>query len=152
MGRIGFKVVKVYNDSNLIAGVEFMMSTQALFCRLCKVFSGDASCAEHHLKSEEHYKTYQVQSTKLLPPASEGWGKVLFSVCLSVHTSTGGGSNPGLNGGGRGVPQVWMMWGGGSQGTPSPPCPPPLDRTAERALATRRAVSLLRSRRRTFLF
>ena len=41
-------------------GVEFMMSTQAFFCRLCKVFSGDASCAEHHLKSEEHYKTYQV--------------------------------------------------------------------------------------------
>ena len=30
-----------------------------------------------------------------LPPASEGWGKVLFSVCLSVHTSTGGGV-PGL--------------------------------------------------------
>ena len=25
----------------------------------------------------------------LLPPASEGWGKVLFSVCLSVHTSGG---------------------------------------------------------------
>ena len=40
-----------------------MMSTQAFFCRLCKVFSGDASCAEHHLKSEEHYKTYQVQET-----------------------------------------------------------------------------------------
>ena len=25
----------------------------------------------------------------LLPPASEGWGKVLFSVCLSVHTRGG---------------------------------------------------------------
>ena len=32
------------------------------------------------------------------------------------------------------------------------PLPPPLDRTAEQALATRRAVCLLRSRRRTFLF
>ena len=30
----------------------------------------------------------------LLPPASEGWGKVLFSVCLSVHTSTGGEGGP----------------------------------------------------------
>ena len=27
----------------------------------------------------------------LLPPASEEWGKVLFSVCLSVHISTPGG-------------------------------------------------------------
>ena len=30
--------------------------------------------------------------TFLLQPASEGWGKVLFSVCLSVHTLTGGGT------------------------------------------------------------
>ena len=29
--------------------------------------------------------------TVLLPPISEGWGKVLFSVCLSVHTSMVGG-------------------------------------------------------------
>ena len=29
--------------------------------------------------------------SKYLPPASEGWGNVLFSVCLSVHTLTGGG-------------------------------------------------------------
>ena len=26
-----------------------------------------------------------------LPPASKGWGKVIFSVCVSVHTSMGGG-------------------------------------------------------------
>ena len=38
-----------------------------------------------------------------LPPASEGWGKVLFSVCLSVNTSTGG----------RGVPQSGLDGGGG---------------------------------------
>ena len=36
----------------------------------------------------------------LLPPASKGRGKVLFSVCLSVHTLMGG----------RGYPsQVWMV-------------------------------------------
>ena len=36
-----------------------------------------------------------------LPPASEGWGKVLFSVCLSVHISGGGGtpSQVGVEGG-----------------------------------------------------
>ena len=28
-------------------------------------------------------------SRTFLPPASEGWGKVLFSVCLSVHISGG---------------------------------------------------------------
>ena len=28
--------------------------------------------------------------TTLLPPASEGWGKVIVSLCVSVHTSTGG--------------------------------------------------------------
>ena len=42
---------------------------------------------------------------KLLPPASEGWGKVLFSVYLSVHTSTGGG-------GGSPARSGWL--GGGS--------------------------------------
>ena len=33
----------------------------------------------------------------LLPPASQGWGKVLFSVCLSVHIS-GGVPQSGLGG------------------------------------------------------
>ena len=49
----------------------------------------------------------------LLPPTSEGWGKVLFSVCLSVHTSDGVGG-----GGGVGVyfSQVWMVGGGGYPG------------------------------------
>ena len=72
-----------------------------------------------------------------LPPASEWWGKVIFSVCVSVHTSTGGVLHPlmggtpfpgpgggypfpgagrgypfpGLNGGvpppGKGVPPAW---------------------------------------------
>ena len=64
-----------------------------------------------------------VMSLTLLPPASEGWGKVLFSVCLSVHTSTGGGvpqsgmdgrgevPQPGLDGGG--LPQSGVDGGGG---------------------------------------
>ena len=52
----------------------------------------------------------KTNSFSSLPSASEGWGKVLFSVCLSVQTSTGRG---------RGVPQVWdgggyprSGWGG----------------------------------------
>ena len=39
----------------------------------------------------------------LLPPASEGWGKVMVSVCLSVHTRGGGYHPPpqlGQDGGG----------------------------------------------------
>ena len=50
-----------------------------------------------------------------LPPASEEWGKVLFSVCLSVHTSTGGGGVPqsGLDGwGGGGVVRSGWLDGG----------------------------------------
>ena len=39
----------------------------------------------------------------LLPPASFGCGKVIFSLCMSVHTSTGGIPHP--------PSQVWM--GGG---------------------------------------
>ena len=38
-----------------------------------------------------------------LPPASEGWGKVIVSVCVSVHTSIGGG------GGGTYLPR--SEWG-----------------------------------------
>ena len=48
-----------------------------------------------------------------LPPASEGCGKVLFSVCLSVHTSTRGGGVPWSGPDGGGYPsQVWMVGGG----------------------------------------
>ena len=65
---------------------------------------------------------------RLLPPASEGWGKVLFSVCLSVHISGGGVPQSGL---GRRVPQSGLggtpsqVWVGGTPsqvwgGTPSP--------------------------------
>ena len=68
-----------------------------------------------------------------LPPASEGWREVIFSLCVSVHTWGGGGPDPALDGGGYpnlgqggypnleggypisgGVPQPWMG------GTPSP--------------------------------
>ena len=59
-----------------------------------------------------------------LPPASEGWGKVLFSVCLSVHTSWGGYPISGLGRGG-GVSHPRSGQGGvphprsGRGGTPS---------------------------------
>ena len=69
-------------------------------------------------------------SSTFLPPASEGMGKVLFPVFLSVHTSMGGGgatlARSGWWGGGypgqvwmvgRGVPQPGLD-GGGTQGTP----------------------------------
>ena len=155
-----------------------------------------------------------------LPPASEAWGKVLFSVCQFTPRPGGGGypiwltvggglSHPrsGFGGGARsqvqtgggvypipglaggegtpssgldgGIPSCW--WGGtpfnikmggyphpGLDGVPPhprldgvPPTskagwsnPPPSseDRSAQRALAMWRAVCLLRSRRRTFLW
>ena len=44
-------------------------------------------------------------SHQFLPPASEGWRKVLFSVCLSVHTSP--------RGGGGYLSKVWMVGEGG---------------------------------------
>ena len=114
----------------------------------------------------------------LLPLASEGCGRYCFYRCVSVHTWGGvpqskvlfqvtnprsfleGTPVPGSfsghwsqvlsqvypNPGQEGTPQV--RWG-----TPWPGLryPPPLDRTAERALATQWAVCLLHSCR-TFLF
>ena len=94
----------------------------------------------------------------LLPPASEGWRKIIFSLCVSIHTS--GGGVPGLRsqifGGGyqvldfrggyqvsdfrRGY-QVSDFRGGGYL----------VSVKGKLAMATRRAVCLLRSRRRTFL-
>ena len=62
-----------------------------------------------------------------LPPASEGWGKVIFSLCVSVHTLTEGGylipihphPYPSLSGGvpdqaldGGGVPRSSLGQGG----------------------------------------
>ena len=45
----------------LILGVEFFMPVDALYCRLCKVFTGGSTCAEDHLKSEAHNTTYRVR-------------------------------------------------------------------------------------------
>ena len=118
-------------------------------------------------------------------------GKVIFSVCLSVHTWGGGypiqltggdrvpcpadggggiphpadgGGVPHPADGGGGYPLPRSGWGGGvphpvDRGEPlprqgsTPPrgTPPPPTRPAQRVLTTRRAVCLLRSRRRTFL-
>ena len=47
----------------------------------------------------------------ILPPASEGWGKVIFSVFVSVHTSMGRGGTPSTDGGGYPLPR--SRWGGG---------------------------------------
>ena len=50
--------------------------------------------------SEIHYERLQnVTSAVPLPPAPEGWGKVIFSLCVLVHTSTREGGSPS---------QVWM--------------------------------------------
>ena len=87
---------------------------------------------------------------------SEGCRKVIFSVC--PHLRGGGGYPvPSLNGG---TPSQVQMGGTPSEvwmgGYPPPPSktgwsnPPP--RSEKRAFATRRAVCLLRSSRRTFLF
>ena len=61
-----------------------------------------------------------------LPPASEGWGKVIFSLWVSVHTSKGGLPHQVLTGGGephqvltreypnlpdRGYPHSFRQWG-----------------------------------------
>ncbi|XP_071078940.1 zinc finger protein 318-like [Haliotis cracherodii] len=40
-------------------GVEFMMSTDAFYCSLCHIFSGDVTSAESHIKSEEHFAKYE---------------------------------------------------------------------------------------------
>ena len=41
-------------------GVEFLMPLEAIYCRLCKVFTGGSTCAEDHMKSDEHNATYRV--------------------------------------------------------------------------------------------
>ena len=49
-----------------------------------------------------------------LPPASEGWGKVLFSVCTPARSGWLGGGTPARFGWLGGVPQPGLDdWGGG---------------------------------------
>ena len=66
------------------------------------------------VKLETVLRTIKGRDTNwLLPPASEGWGKVPFSVCLSVHTSRSGrGGGGGFPGPGRGVPHPRSRQGG----------------------------------------
>ena len=68
--------------------------------------SSDFTSAGHstlHINDIDYY-TFLV----LLPPASEGWGKVLFSVCQSTPRRKGGGlPNPALDGGESPI-QPWM--------------------------------------------
>ena len=64
-----------------------------------------------------HLFSTSIAKLYFLPPASEGWEKVIFSLCVSVHTSMGGGGvpQPGLDGGGY-PSQVWMVGGVPQQG------------------------------------
>ena len=94
-----------------------------VYCHICPHFSllpaFVAVCLDVHSK-------WHPLSRGLLPPASEGWGKVLFSVCLSVHISgrvpqsgLGRGSTPSQVWTGGTPSQVWgggypiQVWGGG---------------------------------------
>ena len=88
-------------------------------------------------------KNNQYKKVRFLPPASEGWGKVLFSVCLSVHMwGRGypsqvwrGGEVPHPRSGRGGTPslvwmgvlphdQVWMGYPPGQTWDGVPPLPP----------------------------
>ena len=65
-----------------------------------------------HLKN----KMFLISCTLLLPPASEGWREVIFSLCVSVHTSTGGGGRVGTP-----PIQVRSQDRGGRAGVGTPP-------------------------------
>ena len=116
----------------------------------------------------------EISNLQYLPPASAstGWGKVPFSVCLSVltrgnpHLPMGGVPQPGHYGIPHQARQGVPLWAGLDRVPfpsrtvwvyPPPPAgldgaPPPLgDRAAQRGLATQWEVYLLRSCRRTFL-
>ena len=121
-----------------------------------------------------HGKFFMMFRDDFYRPHSEGMGKVLFSQ-VSVYILGGGGCPHLADRGGTsiqlmvsgGIP-IWPMglphgtskwdWMGVipphpiGTGMGSPPSPPSGDRAAEGALAMRRSVCLLRSRRRTFLF
>ena len=61
-------------------------------------------------------KTYNCSLVYLLPPASEGWGKVIFSVCSHLRGGGGypipglwiGGDTPSQVGVGDTMSQVWV--------------------------------------------
>jgi hypothetical protein len=44
--------------STRIKGVEFLMSVQAFYCRLCSEYMGSSASAETHFKSETHNQKY----------------------------------------------------------------------------------------------
>ena len=43
-----------------LSGSEFQRPALAFYCDLCKEFAGDTMSAEHHLKTKNHNKAYQV--------------------------------------------------------------------------------------------
>lgn len=44
----------------LAAGSEFLLPVRGFFCLICKVFSGDAICAEEHVTTHTHNEKYKV--------------------------------------------------------------------------------------------
>ena len=90
-------------------------------------------------------------------PARSGWGVTQgTSSQVWMVGGTWGTPRPGLDG--EGVPQVWMVGGVSpppsrpGRGNPPPPGQVWMLRGTPPPLGTRRAVCLLRSRRRTFLY
>ena len=88
--EIGFCIFHSFVQQVTIYDVMCIFANMALWrwVIVCPVFH-----AEYHLVYSFH---------AILPPAYEGWGKTIFSVCVSVHTGGGGGStpNPPTRGGG----------------------------------------------------
>ena len=93
---------------------------------------GDVFSVERKLQTVPQLRVFVV----LLPPASEGWGKVIISVCLSVHT-WGGTPVPGS------FPGLWSQILSGGYTQPGLEYPPP-PRTGYAAGSMPHAVSCRR--------
>uniref|UniRef100_UPI00358E68BB zinc finger protein 318-like n=1 Tax=Myxine glutinosa TaxID=7769 RepID=UPI00358E68BB len=56
--------IGILNEGQIARGAEFMMPVKAFYCKLCKEFSGDASCATRHVRSIKHNLEFQKFATK----------------------------------------------------------------------------------------
>uniref|UniRef100_UPI003590263E zinc finger protein 318-like n=1 Tax=Myxine glutinosa TaxID=7769 RepID=UPI003590263E len=57
--------IGILNEGQIARGAEFMMPVKAFYCKLCKEFSGDASCATRHVRSIKHNLEFQKYATKV---------------------------------------------------------------------------------------
>ena len=55
-------------------------------------FLAPSNCPQEVIVEAWKHTTCLFRTIVFLPPTSEGWEKVIFSLCVSVHTSTGGGA------------------------------------------------------------